>query len=144
MFGGWPLFWCLLDMSFNDDFQPDALDTVINVFGLTPKDPLNGFLEMWYQIFLWALFSSVFVHLIAAVIAFSRLRKHKLGRWIPMLIIIMGVLSPLTGGILSSAAIAGVYRAANFEMRPLYALFFGVVQTVGVILISLTRFLSTL
>lgn len=61
--------------------------------------------EMWYQIFLWALFSSVFVHLVCAIIAFSRLRKHKLGRWIPALILIMGVLSPLTGGILSSKSL---------------------------------------
>lgn len=131
-------------MSSNEDFKTATLDSIINVFGLTPLDPLNGFLEMWYQIFLWALFSSVFVHLVCAIIAFSRLRKHKLGRWIPALILIMGVLSPLTGGILSSAAIAGVYRAANMEMRPFYALFFGLMQTVGLIVISLFRFLSTL
>jgi hypothetical protein len=37
-------------------------------------------LEMWYQVFLWALFSSIFVHVIAAAIAFATLRKHKFGK----------------------------------------------------------------
>lgn len=58
--------------------------------------------EMWYQIFLWALFSSMFVHVIASLIAVCRLRKHKLGRWIPVVIVAMGVLSPLTGGVVTS------------------------------------------
>jgi hypothetical protein len=40
----------------------------------------NVLSEMWYQIFLWALFSSIFVHVIAAAIAFATLRKHKFGK----------------------------------------------------------------
>jgi hypothetical protein len=37
-------------------------------------------LEMWYQVFLWALFSSIFVHVIVAAIAFATLRKHEFGK----------------------------------------------------------------
>jgi len=58
--------------------------------------------EIWYQVFLWALFSSMFVHIIATLIAFCRLRKHKIGRWIPLGIFAVGVISPLTLGVVSS------------------------------------------
>ena len=46
--------------------------------------------------------------------------------------------------ILAGAAIAGVYRASGFEMKPLYALVWGVGQTLVVIFISFTRILATL
>ena len=45
-----------------------------------PSCILQKFGEMWYQVFLWALFSSIFVHLIASTIAFTTLRKHKFGK----------------------------------------------------------------
>ena len=58
--------------------------------------------EMWYQVFLWALFSSILVHCVAAAIAFARLRRHKIGRLVPALILVMGILSPITGGVVTS------------------------------------------
>uniref|UniRef100_A0A0B6ZP59 Transmembrane protein 170A n=1 Tax=Arion vulgaris TaxID=1028688 RepID=A0A0B6ZP59_9EUPU len=126
------------------DFQAGAHDSVLNVISLSPNDELDTFVEIWYQVFLWALFSSLFVHIIAALISFLRLRKHSIGRWIPAAILAMGVLSPLTGGVVSSAAIAGVYRASDFVMMPLYALVWGVVQTFLVVVISFSRILATL
>jgi hypothetical protein len=114
------------------------------IVGLSPRDPLNGFAEMWYHAFLWALFSSFLVHSVAAAIAFGRLRKHKIGRFIPLGILAMGLIWPITGGAITSAAIAGVYRASGFEMAPLYALVWGVGQTIVVIFISFTRILATL
>uniref|UniRef100_T1JKW7 Transmembrane protein 170A n=1 Tax=Strigamia maritima TaxID=126957 RepID=T1JKW7_STRMM len=101
-------------------------------------------LQMWYQVFLWALFSSLLVHFVAATIAFSLLRKHKYGRFVPVIIVAMGFLGPLTGGILTSAAIAGVYRAASFRMAPLYPLIWGVGQTFLAAVLSFTRILATL
>lgn len=127
-----------------EDFETSELDSIINVIGLTPSDPLDTFAEMWYQVFLWALFSSLFVHLIAAAIAFGTLRKHKLGRFMPLLIIIFGVVAPLTGGVVTSAAIAGVYRASRFQMMPFYALVWGVGQTILAAVMSFTRILATL
>ncbi|CAL1544166.1 unnamed protein product [Lymnaea stagnalis] len=126
------------------DFQAGAHDSVLNVISLSPNDDPDSFVEIWYQVFLWALFSSLFVHIVAALIAFLRLRKHRIGRWIPLAIIAMGVLSPLTGGVVSSAAIAGVYRASNVAMMPFYALVWGVGQTLIVIIISFMRILATL
>ncbi|CAH1779458.1 unnamed protein product [Owenia fusiformis] len=127
-----------------DDFIAAEVDSFPNVIGLTPKDPLNFFIEMWYQVFLWSLISSILVHVVAAAIAFYKLRKHKIGRFIPIGILIMGFLSPLIGGTITSAAVAGVYRASGFTMLPFYALLWGVGQTIIVMLLSFTRILATL
>ncbi|XP_043279171.1 transmembrane protein 170A [Venturia canescens] len=106
--------------------------------------PLSSFAEMWYQIFLWALFSSVFVHTIAAAICFATLRKHKYGKFFPILILFMGILLPLTSGVLSSATVAFVYRGSSYQMSPLYALLWGIGQTVVAACVGFTRILATL
>ena len=125
------------------EFQTQEFESIEMIIGFSPRDPLNGFVEMWYRIFLWSLFSSLLVHLVAAAIAFSQLRRHRIGRFTPLVMIVMGLLS-LTGGAVTSAAIAGVYRASGFEMAPLYAFVYGVGQTICVIFISFTRILATL
>jgi len=57
---------------------------------------------MWYHVFLWALFSSFLVHSVASAIAFCRLRSHKIGRFIPVGILAMGVIWPITAGAITS------------------------------------------
>jgi len=57
---------------------------------------------MWYHVFLWALFSSFLVHAVASAIAFCRLRSHKIGRFIPVAILAMGIIWPITGGAVTS------------------------------------------
>ena len=59
-------------------------------------------LEMWYQIFLWALGTSIFIHCVVALISFCTLRRHKYGRFFPILVIIVGFLFPVTGGVITS------------------------------------------
>lgn len=56
----------------------------------------------------------------------------------------MGVLLPLTSGVVSSAAVAFVYRASGYQMPPLYALFWGIGQTVVAACVGFTRILATL
>lgn len=46
--------------------------------------------------------------------------------------------------VVLGAAVAGVYRASGFEMEKMYALVWGVGQTIFVIFISFTRILATL
>ncbi|KAK3085795.1 hypothetical protein FSP39_008750 [Pinctada imbricata] len=106
--------------------------------------PFDIITEIWYQVFVWALISSVLVHLVAALIAFCQLRKHRLGRWVPIALVTMGFLSPLTGGVCTSAAIAFVYRGSDFEMKPFFALCWGVGQTIILIFVSFTRVLASL
>ncbi|XP_022908911.1 transmembrane protein 170A [Onthophagus taurus] len=120
------------------------LDSLQTVFWLQQTDKLNTFAKMWYHVFLWALFSSIFVHTVAGLIAFLTLRKHKFGKFFPIAILLMGVVTPVMSGIISSAAIACVYRYSSLPMQPLYALFWGVGQTVLSACIGFTRILATL
>lgn len=41
---------------------------------------LKLFPELWKEIFLWGFFSMLFIHIVASIIAFLMLRKHKYGR----------------------------------------------------------------
>lgn len=105
---------------------------------------LTEFSEMWYGVFLWAVVSSLVFHLPAALLALATLRRHKMARFMPIAILLMSILGPLCGGVLTSAAIAGVYKAAGKKMIPLEALVFGVGQSFCVLVISFLRVLATL
>ncbi|MBN3322070.1 T170B protein, partial [Atractosteus spatula] len=100
--------------------------------------------EMWYCVFLWALFSSLFVHGVVGVLMFIMLQRHKQGRLIALVLISVGFLASVTGGVITSAAVAGVYRVAGKNMKHMEALVFGVGQTVLTVVISVSRILATL
>lgn len=57
--------------SIFDYFKFDSIKRVIN---LSQKDSLTEFAPMYYHIFLWALVSSIIIHVIASIIAFVTLR----------------------------------------------------------------------
>lgn len=124
--------------------ESSNMDTIRSVFNLQRTTNLTSFQEMWYHIFLWALFSSIFVHTCAALIAFATLRKHKFGRFFSLLILFMGFISPATGGVISSAVIAIVHRVSGYSMSTTYAMIWGVGQTVLSACIGFTRILATL
>ena len=84
-------------------------------------------------VFVWCLFSSAVIYSAAAVLAFAALRKHSLGRYFwsfccamsssyfflrfySVMILVMGLIIPLSLGLLSSGAIAFVYKHSNFSM----------------------------
>lgn len=58
--------------------------------------------EMWYGVFLWALVSSLFFHVPAGLLALFTLRHHKYGRFMSVSILLMGIVGPITAGILTS------------------------------------------
>ncbi|XP_075044983.1 transmembrane protein 170A [Mixophyes fleayi] len=115
-----------------------------NVTGCPGSTALCSFPEMWYGVFLWALVSSLFFHIPAGLLALFTLRHHKYGRFMSVGILLMGIVGPISAGILTSAAIAGVYKAAAKEMYPIEALVHGVGQTFCVLLVSFLRILATL
>uniref|UniRef100_A0A8C0ARH7 Transmembrane protein 170B n=1 Tax=Buteo japonicus TaxID=224669 RepID=A0A8C0ARH7_9AVES len=100
--------------------------------------------EMWYWVFLWALFSSLFVHGAVGVLMFVMLQRHRQGRLISVIVVSIGFLGSITGAMITSAAVAGIYRVAGKNMAPLEALVFGVGQTVLTLIISFSRILATL
>ncbi|XP_062841817.1 transmembrane protein 170B [Trichomycterus rosablanca] len=105
---------------------------------------LQHFTEMWYWVFLWCLFSSLFVHSAVGLLMCVMLQRHKRGRLITLVLISTSFLATLIGGVINSALVAWVYRVAGKGMAPLEALVFGVGQTTLTILISLSRILATL
>ncbi|XP_036372217.1 transmembrane protein 170B [Megalops cyprinoides] len=105
---------------------------------------LQHFAEMWYWVFLWCLFSSLLVHGAMALLMLFTLQRHRRGRLITVLLVSVGFLASLIGGVITSAAVAGVYRVAGKDMAPLEALVFGTGQTALSILISFSRILATL
>lgn len=105
---------------------------------------LRNLTEMWYWIFLWALFSSLFVHGAAGVLMFVMLQRHRQGRVISVIAVSLGFLASVTGAMITSAAVAGIYRVAGKNMAPLEALVWGVGQTVLTLIISFSRILATL
>uniref|UniRef100_A0A8C1S9Z2 Transmembrane protein 170B n=1 Tax=Cyprinus carpio TaxID=7962 RepID=A0A8C1S9Z2_CYPCA len=108
--------------------------------------PANFLTEMWYWVFLWCLFSSLFVHSAVGLLMCVTLQRHKRGRLITVVLISVGFL--LFFGLLissiSGAAVAAVYRVAGKDMAPLEALVFGVGQTAFTVIISFSRILATL
>ncbi|KAK2920865.1 hypothetical protein Q8A73_000350 [Channa argus] len=105
---------------------------------------LQHFTEMWYWVFLWCLFSSLFVHGAVGLLMLVMLQRHKRGRLITLVLVSVGFLASLSGGVITSAAVAGVYRVAGKDMAPLEALVFGVGQTTLSVIISFSRILATL
>ncbi|XP_029446524.1 transmembrane protein 170B [Rhinatrema bivittatum] len=105
---------------------------------------LRNLTEMWYWVFLWALFSSLFVHGAVGILMFVMLQRHKQGRLMSLILISVGFLASVSGAMITSAAVAGIYRVAGKNMAPLEALVFGIGQTVFTIIISFSRMLATL
>ncbi|XP_078270497.1 transmembrane protein 170B [Rhinoraja longicauda] len=118
--------------------------TVQQVLSLWAHGTLRHFTEMWYWVFLWALFSSLFVHGAVGLLMFVMLQRHKHGRVVSVVAVLVGFLASVTGGMITSAAVAGVYRVAGKTMVPLEALVFGAGQTLLTAVISFSRILATL
>ena len=60
------------------------------------------------------------------------------------MILLMGVVLPLTLGVLSSASVAFVYKTSNFHMAPMHAMFWGCGQTLIHAFFGMARILATL
>ncbi|GAV02266.1 hypothetical protein RvY_12856 [Ramazzottius varieornatus] len=131
-----------VDDSVVRDFRPG--DSIFTVLAWQGNTPLMFFAEMWYNIFLWELFASFIIHCIAGFVAFIALRRHRVMRWYGGLIVIVGLLSSLTTGVITSAAIAGVYRASNIELAPIYAMVWGVGQAACKVGLSFNKILASL
>lgn len=65
-------------------------------------------------------------------------------RFFPLFILLVGIFAPLSSGIVSSATIAFIYRFSSIHMQPLYAMFWGVGQTLLSAAVGFTRILATL
>ncbi|RMC16145.1 hypothetical protein DUI87_08359 [Hirundo rustica rustica] len=62
---------------------------------------LRSLTEMWYWVFLWALFSSLFVHGAVGVLMFVMLQRHRQGRLISVIVVSIGFLGSVTGAMIT-------------------------------------------
>jgi len=108
------------------------------------RDGLVNFHDIWYQIFLYCLATTLLMHGLAALVSIRSLRKHTYGRYLPILLILLGFLYPLTGGLVTSAFIAWIYTAANYSMEKHYAFVYGAGQTLCLFITSFIRLYGTL
>ncbi|XP_026105992.1 transmembrane protein 170B-like [Carassius auratus] len=131
--------------NMNRDYSINlSVQRVLSLWVQGTVPTLQHFTEMWYWVFLWCLFSSLFVHSAMGLLMCVTLQRHKRGRLITVVLISVGFLASLTGGVITSAAVAAVYRVAGKDMAPLEALVFGVGQTAFTVVISFSRILATL
>ncbi|KAK6327920.1 transmembrane protein 170B-like [Coregonus clupeaformis] len=131
------------NMNTNNDYSINlSVQQVLSLW--VQGTTLQHFTEMWYWVFLWCLFSSLLVHGAMGLLMLVMLQRHKRGRLITLVLVSLGFLASLAGGVITSAAVAGVYRVAGKDMAPLQALVFGVGQTTLSVLISFSRILATL
>uniref|UniRef100_A0A9L0JW88 Transmembrane protein 170B n=1 Tax=Equus asinus TaxID=9793 RepID=A0A9L0JW88_EQUAS len=72
---------------------------------------LRNLTEMWYWIFLWALFSSLFVHGAAGVLMFVMLQRHRQGRVISVVAVSIGFLASVTGAMITIPQYIVVYSS---------------------------------
>eukprot|EP00076_Gallus_gallus_P013090 XP_015131468.1 transmembrane protein 170B isoform X2 [Gallus gallus] len=63
---------------------------------------LRNLTEMWYWVFLWALFSSLFVHGAVGVLMFVMLQRHRQGRLISVIVVSIGFLGSVTGAMITN------------------------------------------
>jgi len=84
------------------------------------------------------------MHGFASLLALRTLQSHKVGRYFPLVIAVAGFLYPLTGGIVTSALVAWVYKTGNFEMESYVAFLWGGGQAFLLFIISFTRIPATL
>ncbi|KAM9494321.1 transmembrane protein 170B [Clarias gariepinus] len=121
-----------------------SVQRVLSLWVQGTEPTLQHFTEMWYWVFLWSLFSSLFVHGVVGLLMCVTLQRHKRGRLITLVLISAGFIASTIGGVLTSAVVAWVYRVAGKDMAPLEALVFGMGQTTLTVLISFSRVLATL
>ncbi|XP_054619418.1 transmembrane protein 170B isoform X1 [Dunckerocampus dactyliophorus] len=142
LFMGYPFQDVPYDSTWLD--QTLSYSNILHHPSLRMPDPGVALSEMWYWVFLWCLFSSLFVHGVVGLLMFVMLQRHKRGRLITLVLVSVGFLASLSGGVITSAAVAGVYRVAGKGMAPLEALILGVGQTSLSVIISFSRILATL
>ncbi|CAL4176449.1 unnamed protein product [Meganyctiphanes norvegica] len=105
---------------------------------------LNKFTDLFNYIFLWAFFSIAAFHMVAGIISFAMLRKHKYGKFTTVCILLYGILTSVAMCSLTSAAISFVLHEAKITLLPIHAMVCGISQFGLFMLFSFLRPMPTL
>ena len=104
--------------------------------------------RLWYQMFLSTLISSIILHSIGSFVLFIRLRKHMYTKWLIIVILLAGVLTPLVLGSVNNILIASILvfsGNSGSQSLPFYSIILiGLCQTIVVVMIGFLKILQTL
>ncbi len=115
---------------------------------INPNTELTMIVEirrLWYQMFLSTLISSVICHSIGSAVLFVRLRTHHYAKWLAMLIMLAGFVTPVVLGSVTNALIASILVfSSRFDLPVYIVIAIGLAQTVCVVSIGFLRIIQTL
>ncbi|KAL5259521.1 hypothetical protein ACHWQZ_G009839 [Mnemiopsis leidyi] len=100
--------------------------------------------DMWREVFVWCLVSSLVIHFVSGLLAWYSLGGHPIAVYALPSFIIAGFFTPLFAGTITSAVIVFVYKSADFPMSSLDAFLWGVGQTIVYTLVAVSRIYVTL
>lgn len=110
-----------------------------------PNSKVDKIQKLWYTMFISTLASSVIFHLIGALVLFIRLRSHHYAKWLTLLVILAGFVTPLFLGSITNALIAAILVFSNRDNLPFYInSSIGLAQTVCIIAVQFLKIMQTL
>lgn len=134
--------------STSDYFSNTTLSTSTESTGITQDGAITAaehLRRLWYQMFLSSLISSIILHAIGSAVLFIRLRKHMYTKWLIIVIILAGIVTPLILGNINNILIASILVFSGRYDLPLYAaILIGLCQTIFVVTIGFLKILQTL
>jgi len=99
--------------------------------------------DMWRSISFWAAVSLSVVYVPAVLYSFYSWRKHSIGRFYGLLMII-GALFGGISAMISAAVIPAVTISLGWEMTPMFAIILGILHVVISVIVQMTRIPATL
>eukprot|EP00053_Salpingoeca_punica_P020671 m.212192 g.212192 ORF g.212192 m.212192 type:complete len:131 (+) comp19810_c0_seq1:129-521(+) len=118
-----------------------------NVDLFTFGTSISTFSGMWQSIWTWNLMAFALIHCVGAIVCLINMRNdvQKRHLWlIPVVFTGLGMLIPLTAGVITATLIAGVYSSAGFKMTTTEAFGYGVGHCVLYVFSALSRNLASL
>lgn len=101
--------------------------------------------QLWYQMFLSTLISSIVIHSIGSFILLVRLRSHHYAKWLALLVQLAGFLTPIFLGSVTNALIASILVISNRYELPFYIVIsIGLAQTLCVVAMQFLKIIQTL
>lgn len=101
--------------------------------------------NLWYQMFLSTLISSVVLHSIGSLILYIRLRSHHYAKWLALIVQIAGFITPIFLGSITNALIAAILVfSGRYTLSFYIAVSIGLGQTICVVAVEFLRIMQTL
>lgn len=113
--------------------------------GKSDPNDMTRIRQLWYQMFLSTLISSIVIHSIGSIILLVRLRSHHYAKWLALLVQLAGFLTPIFLGSVTNALIASILVISDRYELPFYIVIsIGLAQTLCVVAMQFLKIIQTL